>query len=127
MPNPAEEKSADQTSRRSIFRGHLPLETETAWFILANAGDVFMTYILLSISRQFVEGNPIARYFLYSWGPKGLIYFKFCVVAFVVVVAQVIARRKIVVARRLLNFGTLFVGGVVAYSCWLYARHMYGG
>jgi hypothetical protein len=102
----------------------LPLEIETTLFILASALDVFMTRHLITHgpsgnNLSFVEGNPIARYFLDSWGPDGLTWFKFALVGLVSVICQVIARQKIAVARRLLYFATVMVMGVVIYSVML--------
>lgn len=107
---------------RSLFRGHLPLEAETVWFILVSALDVFMTYLLI---RQpgFTEGNPIAGYFLNHWGVKGMVYFKFFMVAFVAVIAQIIARKRRDIACGVLLFATVVVVGVVIYSLVLYLRH----
>jgi Domain of unknown function (DUF5658) len=109
-------------------RHRLPLEIETTLFIVASALDVFMTRYMIAHSPSenhlsFVEGNPIARYFLDSWGPEGLTWFKFALVCVVSVICQVIARRKIDVARRLLYFATVMVMGVVIYSVVLMVQH----
>lgn len=111
-----------------VLRRRLPLEVETGLFIMASALDVFMTKHLITHRPpgnhlSFVEGNPIARYFLDSWGPDGLTWFKFALVALVSVICQVIARRKINVARRLLHFATVVVMGVVIYSIVLMIQH----
>ncbi|MBI3864391.1 MAG: hypothetical protein HY290_21115 [Planctomycetia bacterium] len=111
------------------LRFRLPLEVETGLFILASALDVFMTRYLITSSTStshisFVEGNPIARYFLDSWGPDGLTWFKFGLVAVVSIICQVIARRKIDVARRVLLFATVAVMGVVIYSVVLMVQHI---
>jgi len=116
---------------RSIYhlvRNGLPLEPETALYILMSTADVFMTWYLLyngaSNDRTwFVESNPIPRYFLESWGFDGLVYFKFSLVAFVAVICQVIARTRLDVARRVLNLATLLVTGVVIYSVALMVQH----
>ena len=113
-----------QKSKRSIFRGELPLETETTVFILANAFDVFMTYLLLNLGN-FRESNALANFFLERFGMNGMIFFKFAIVAFVCVIAQIVATQKIKLARWLLNFGTLLVGLVVIYSLSMYV--MYSG
>jgi hypothetical protein len=104
-----------------VLRQRLPLEVETGLFIVASALDVFMTRYLLNHSpignhSSFVESNPIARYFLDSWGPDGLTWFKFGLVALVSLICQIIARRKIEVARRVLHFATVVVMAVVIYS-----------
>ena len=104
--------------KNPIWRGQLPLEKETCWFILANALDVFMTFILLNL-EDFRESNAIANYVLARWGIRGMVYFKFGLVALVTVIAQIAARKNIQIGRWLLNFGTIVIGGVVIYSCYL--------
>jgi hypothetical protein len=111
-----------------VLRNGLPLEPETALFILVSTADVFMTWYLLynrgaDDRTWFVESNPIPRYFFESWGFDGLVYFKFALVAFVAVICQVIARTKVDVARRVLNLATLLVTGVVIYSVVLMVQH----
>jgi hypothetical protein len=108
--------------RKSIFTANLPLETETARFILVNALDLFMTFLLLYFSNRgmlrkaVVESNPVADFFIKRWGTSGLVFFKFGVIAFVVVLAQLVARQRPATAKRLLDLGALFVGIVVVYS-----------
>lgn len=68
---------------------------------------------------QFSEANPVARYFLYTWGPRGLLYFKLLLIGVVAVISQIVATRRPLVAKRLLEFGTLVVTGVLFYSAWL--------
>ena len=113
----------DQKNERpnSIWSGELPLERETSWFILVNALDVFLTFILLNL-EGFRESNLIADYVLQRWGISGMVYFKFGLVAFITVVAQVVARKKLSLGRRLLNFGTFVTGCVVVYSGYLLIR-----
>jgi len=106
-----------------LFEG-LPLEGETRLFILASTLDVLMTNFLInhaSVASHllFVESNPVARYFLDSWGFDGVIYFKFGLVAFVSLICQVIARSRVDLARRVLYFATALVVSVVAYSALL--------
>ncbi len=100
----------------------LPLETETCVFILINTFDVFMTYILLGM-ENFRESNGIAQYILEKFQFSGMVYFKFSTVMLVTVIAQIIARRNLQTARRLLNAGSLIVLAVVIYSAYLFVRH----
>ena len=118
-----EVESGAPDNKPSIWVRQLPLETETCFFILANAMDVFMTYILLQQGPEFQESNQIANFFLSKYGFKGMIYFKFALVAFVTVVAQIIARTKPRTARILLNTGTAIVGAVVVYGAYLWVQH----
>jgi len=110
-------------SQPSIWARQLPLETETCFFILASALDVVMTYILLSFGPEFQESNQIAAYFLAKSGFKGMVYFKFALVAFVTTVAQIVAKTRPKLARRLLNGGTIITAAVVIYSASLWFRH----
>lgn len=123
------DKSARPERRDApLWRRHLPLEHETAVYVLLSALDVFMTYLLLrsNMGREnglvIYESNPVARFFLHSWGMRGMIYFKFAMVAFVCVVTQVIAARRLETARRVLKIATVVVAGVVIYSLILYLR-----
>lgn len=129
------ETTADTTSRESVWRrlllGKLPLEHETAMFILVNVLDFFMTYWMLMHRPQgrgvFIEANPIARYFLDHWGPiKGMLGLKLCVVGVVCVIAQLIALKKLETARLLLRVGTAAVAVVVVYSLTVYLRGIGG-
>ena len=112
----------DEQQKLSIWVRKLPLETETCFFIFANALDVFMTYVLLNHSPEFQESNQVANFFLAKYGFRGMIYFKFALVAFVTVIAQIIAISRPNTARWLLIVGTAIVGVVVIYSSYLWIR-----
>ena len=109
------------------FRQKLPLESETTMFILVNVLDFAMTYYMLMHRElgngNFYESNPIAQYFLNHWGVKGLLMFKMAVVAFVCVIAQIVATKKEASARFLLVIGTIVVSFVVVYSLKLFLHH----
>lgn len=123
MPKrPPKKTDPPEKEQPSFFGGHMPLENETIWFILVSALDVFMTYVLIR-QPHFREGNPVAAYFLNHWGVKGMVYYKFFMVAFITVITQIIARTRVDIAARILQFATLVVGGVIIYSLTLYLRH----
>ncbi len=104
--------------------GTTAVQQETLQFVLVSALDVFMTYILLSQEGGgFIESNPVARYFIAGWGTKGMVYFKFGMVAFVCVLSQIIARRRPQVARWLLIGATIVSAVVVVYSVKLLLQH----
>ena len=124
MPAPTNDEAGDDAKGLGPgfwLRDRLPLETETAVFILANVLDIFMTYLLL-IGGGHDEGNPIARFFLNHWGLQGMFTYKLSMVAFVCVIAQVVARFSPSTARKLLIGLTIVVGAVVAYSVTLALR-----
>ena len=109
------------------FRQKLPLETETTIFILVNVLDFAMTWWMLMHREMglgdFYESNPVARYFLDHWGVKGLLLFKMAVVAFVCVIAQIVATKREASGRFLLVVGTIVVSAVVIYSLKLFLNH----
>jgi len=120
-PRPKKPKS--KSILHTLLSRSLPLESETARFILVNVLDIFMTWFLLwKWSGKFTESNPIADYFIDHWGIRGMVYFKMGMVAFIVVLSQIIAGKKPESARWLLNFTTLVVAGVVIYSFVLLIR-----
>ena len=99
---------------------HVP---ETRAYIAMSILDIMMTWFLLAQQTVFVESNPLAAYFIDHWGPRGMVYFKMVMVAFVCLVVQIISRKRPIVARSILQAGTLIVGIVVIYSAMLYIRH----
>ena len=105
-----------------IFRKRLPLERETCWFILVSVLDIYLTHFILQY-QGFTEGNPIALFFLYTWGSKGLVYFKCAMVTFIVLITQIIAIKKPATARWTLNLGTLVVTGALIYSLSLLLKN----
>lgn len=117
--------------KRSLLTTELPLEAETTRFILVNALDLFMTFLLLYFSNRgwlrntVIESNPAAQFVISRFGTTGLVFFKFGVVAFVVLIAQAIARTRMETARWLLNLGSLFVAAVVVYSLLIMLQHRF--
>ncbi len=109
------------TSEIVSWRGLL--EFEKTVFVLVNLMDIVMTSLLLN-TGQFVESNPIANFVLAEWGFPGVTAFKLIVVAMVMLIANIIATRRIRTSRLLLQFGTLIVGCVVAYSGVLMMIHL---
>jgi hypothetical protein len=118
---PSENDRHDRSIWYMLFRRQLPLEAETTRFIFVSVLDFVLTYLLIRQSG-FTEGNPIARYFLYGWGVRGMLYFKMAMVAFIAVLVQIIAAYRPETAHRLMNLATLVVTGVVLYSTTLLLR-----
>jgi hypothetical protein len=123
-----ESRSQAWKSIGAALRYRFPLDAESLAFVLASALDFALTWYLIahysgSTRMGFIESNPIARYFLYSWGFDGLVWFKVGTVSFVVAICQVIAARRVDVARRVLVFATFVVLAVVAYSVMLLLAH----
>ena len=117
-----DDNSESGSISKRLFGRELPLETETSWFILVSLLDVLMTWFLLSQGGRFYESNPVARWFIYGWGVKGMVYFKFGMVAFICVITQIIALKRPETAKGILYLGTTVVAGVVIYSLTLALR-----
>ena len=104
---------------KQLLTEKLPLQDQTTYFILVNALDIFLTYLILQTGGY--EANPVAAWFIRGWGKYGMIWFKLTIVTFVCVIAQVVALRSIRKASILLNVGTAIIACVVLYSIWLLA------
>ena len=110
---------------KSLVSGPARLRDESTLFVLLSALDFVMTWYLLQYEHpgiQFSEANPIARYFIYGWGIKGMFAFKCLIVSFVVALCQVIAAADPNAARRVLWLSSAIVASVVCYSMLLLCR-----
>lgn len=122
-------QSSQKSSPSSLLFGQFFFEAETLVYVLLSIADLVMTHFLLQQSipgLQFVESNPVARFFLDHWGPKGMVYFKFSMVAVVCIVTQVIARYRPTTARLVLLFAIVMMLYVVVFSVRLYLAHREG-
>lgn len=111
-------KSKHKSKLWTFLTGDLPLQSPTTFFILISCLDIFMTNILLRMGA--IEANPFANYFYQKWGFNGMIAFKLILVAFICVIAQVIAVKKIQTGRNVLYLGSFVTGLVVIYSARLF-------
>ncbi len=80
--------------------------------------DIALTYVLIG-HYQHAEGNPVARFFIESWGLKGMFWFKLGTVSLVLGIVHVVRQKQPRAAIGLMRFGLFAVGLVVAYSLWL--------
>jgi len=122
-PTHTEEKKPDISFWHFLITIPIKLQRETMVFILVNTLDIYMTWRLLLRASQggarYYESNPVAQFIIHHWGTNGMIYFKFGMVAFIVLLTQIIATKKIPLARFVVNLGTAVVVFVVFYSLWL--------
>jgi hypothetical protein len=115
-----------KTRKRSFLFGEFFFEAETMLYLLLSIADLLMTNFQLRQQGggfEFVEANPVARAVINHWGPRGMVYFKFGMVAFIVVLTQIIARYRPFTARLVLFFAIVMMLYVVIYSVRLYAAH----
>lgn len=106
----------ERFDRRGFLFGFM--EMEKAIFVLFNLLDIAMTFLLLQ-TGAFYESNPIANYVMNGWGFIGMVVFKLTMVAFVMMLANIIATKSTRSAKFLLWVGTAIVMGVVFYSTYL--------
>ena len=116
-----DDKQNPESARHFLFQARLPLESETCWFILLSVCDLVLTFLLLR-TGIFREVNPVAEFVLFAGGLKGFAYFKFAMVAFVTVLAQIIARRRLETARTVLRTAIVVQFFVAVYSATLLAQ-----
>lgn len=100
------------------FSEHLPLEHETCLFLLVNLADFVVTAWLIH-AAGFREANRLAVWVLQHWGWRGLLAYKFGLVAAVCLLTQAIARRHAETSRRLLQGATVLFAAVLATACVL--------
>jgi hypothetical protein len=80
------------------------------WFVFLATLDIFLTYLILnpvlfasdlSMSRsRGGEANALASWIFQHWGLPGMVVFKFMLVLLVIVICEVIGRRKEETGRR---------------------------
>lgn len=95
-------------------------------FVLVSMADLIVTYFLLSLNANFYESNPIANWFFTHWNIAGMTFFKFAVVAFIIVISEIVERQRAGTGKFVLILGILVTGAVVYYSCTLYRRYTSG-
>ena len=94
---------------------------ETSLFVAVSVFDILMTHRLIRTGR-FHESNPVAKFFYDHWDMQGMVAFKMTMVAFVVVVTQLIAHRHVQRATWVLRLAICVVSVVVIYSLLLLLR-----
>jgi hypothetical protein len=100
------------------------IELESLALIALSAADVFVTYVLLRQGPSFYESNPVAHWFFVRWNIAGMAVFKFSLMGFVIVIGEVVERRRAGWGRGLLLISCLATLAVVLYGLrllWAYA------
>jgi hypothetical protein len=129
-PKPPDNDSAPTTTSgwyRAYAVDHSRLQWWIAALILVSIGDLAMTYYLLSHDSRFYESNPIADWFFQRWNIAGMTFFKFAVVAFVIVIAEFVERKRKGTGKFVLLFGIVVTAYVIYYSYMLYRNHLQSG
>jgi hypothetical protein len=93
------------------------------WFVFVSAMDVLLTKVILRF-RNAEEVNPITAAIIETWGFNGAIIFKFCLVLFVIIVCEVVGRKRDRLGRGLAVVGVIVSASPVVYSFVLLAWHL---
>ncbi|MFQ5490737.1 MAG: DUF5658 family protein [Phycisphaerae bacterium] len=96
-------------------------QTHYIWFVLLSAVDIMLTWIILGLNG--VELNPLAADVIGRQGLSGMIGFKFCLVVLVVIMAEVIGRRRDRTGRRLAEWAIALTTIPVATSLYQLLVH----
>lgn len=70
------------------------------WFVLVSSLDIMLTWFVLEFAGGY-EVNPIAAAVIDHWGLPGAIAFKFSLMLFVIIICEIIGRKRDGTARRL--------------------------
>jgi hypothetical protein len=64
------------------------------WLVVLSVADLLMTFALLRRSPAFFEANPIAHWFFARWNMAGMVFFKFSVIGGVILLSEIIERKR---------------------------------
>jgi hypothetical protein len=65
-----------------------------ACLVALSAADLLMTFTLLRRSELFFESNPLAQWFYQQWNMTGMVFFKFSIIGGVIVLSEIIERKR---------------------------------
>lgn len=112
---------ADSRSSRwrrwSIRQPHLRYPWAYVLFVLASTLDILLTWLILALGGA--EVNPIADAVLKFHGLWGVIGFKFSLTVFVILMCEVIGRRRETTGLRLAQCAVGITALPVVLSLWL--------
>jgi Domain of unknown function (DUF5658) len=88
--------------------------------IAVSVADLLMTFLLLRTSHTFYESNPVAQWFFHRWNMAGMTFFKFSVLGIVIVLAEIIERRRPRWGKAVLAVGCVAAGFAFTHGLRLY-------
>ena len=100
--------------RSGLLRRQLLYTNLYAWFIFVSALDILFTWVILV--RGGREVNWIAGKVIERFGRGGVVAFKFGIVVFVVIVCELVGRRRHDLGRRLATWAIILPGAAVAMA-----------
>ncbi len=94
------------------------------WLIILSAADLLMTFALLQRSELFFESNPIAQWFFAKWNITGMVFFKFSLIGGVILLSEIIERKRPGWGRFVLLIGCVGAAFAVVQGGRLYLADM---
>lgn len=91
------------------------------WLIFVSSLDIMLTWKILEGGG--VEVNPVAALIIDHWGMQGAIAFKFALMMWVIVVCEVLARKRASAGRFLSVLAVVVSASPVAWSLFLLIAH----
>jgi len=92
------------------------------WFVLVSSLDIVLTWVVLQLGGW--EVNPVAAAIIKHWGLPGAIGFKFSLMLIVIVLCEVIGRKRDSTARRLAGWSVGVSAMAPLYTIGLVALHV---
>ncbi len=92
-----------------------------AWFVFISAMDVMLTWVILFFGGW--EVNHVADFVIGRFGLPGLVVFKFAIVVFVVLLCEVIGRRRHSAGQKLAEWSIAITCIPVVVALYQLLRH----
>jgi hypothetical protein len=99
----------------------MAMQDPYVWLVLVAALDIMLTWVILHFGGR--EVNGVAAHIITHYGLPGLVAFKFAIVAFVILLCEVIHRRRPSAARRLARWAIAINCVPIALAFWLLLHH----
>jgi uncharacterized protein DUF5658 len=90
---------------------------------ILSAADLLMTFALLRRSPAFIESNPVARWFFVQWDMAGMVFFKFSIIGGVILLSEIIERKRPGWGRFVLLVGCAGAAYAIFHGVRLYVAH----
>ncbi|MDR3709305.1 MAG: DUF5658 family protein [Capsulimonadaceae bacterium] len=106
-----------------MFKRDVTLAQEYLGFMLLNLFDLFLTGFIFKNYGQ--EANGVALFVLHHFGLRGFALFKFIMVAFIILICEVISLQNVSRARQLILGASVLYLAVVMYEIYLVFMFIY--
>jgi hypothetical protein len=100
----------------------LRYQNHYAWFVFVSAMDIMLTWVILFFGGR--EANHVADFIIARFGLPGLVLFKFAIVVFVVMLCEVVGRRRPGAGKTLAEWAIAITCIPVAAALYQLLRHL---